>query len=863
MHYLGLAANFGQGVIAWNQIYLFVSVAAGVGLVALALRLGMESPNPISHFAAVGFLTTAVLVLHFTGLAALKVSSDSAMLVNGVVADRNQLALAIASGTLGLLVLGLASAAGEERRFEQASREVERLNMIVDAMVEGVAVCEGEMIRDVNRSLAALHGERSALIGASLRTLLPSWSVENVPSGGIGFEAAIRASSGEQIPVEVIAKSIQYAQGTRTFVSFRDLRAHRELHRLVSVEEMSVQIAATTSDAIVCCDGSGRITFWNKAAEILFGYSREEALSHPVYAIVQEDFNGVLERGFATVTDDGAPRAPQELVARRRDGRTFPVELTISVWNEGNDVTASVIIRDITVRKRAEEELRAQREALIEAKARAEMAAKAKSEFLANMSHELRTPLNGMLGHAELLLDDASLTQMQRRSAERIQVAGTALLTVVNDVLDFSRIEAGRIALETHSFSLRRLVEDAVAIVRGLAEKKGLEIAVDLPEDLPPASLGDEDRLRQILLNLLNNSVKFTATGSLRAAIDARPAGAGRHIVRLSVTDTGIGIPADRWDTLFERFSQVDGSIRREFGGAGLGLAISKRLAELMGGSIGFESEVGCGSTFWIEVMLAEAEEMDESAPAIAQRGGGNPKARILLVEDNEINQEIARAVLEKGGHSVRIATDGAAAVTFVQQEPFDLVLMDVQMPVMDGMTATRTIRALPHPLCRIPIIAMTANVLPQQVRAFREAGMDDHIGKPFKRPELLGTIDQWMAKRAGADAADLSRADGQVLLELRSAVGAESVARLLDMFRIQLESAVDEDLLRDDVEALARAAHALVSVSGMLGFVELSDRCRKLEEACHTGDDWHARLAEARAACRTTLSVVAMLRAA
>jgi PAS domain S-box-containing protein len=867
MHYLGLAANFGQGVVAWNQLYLLVSIAAGVSLVALALRLGMESPNPASHFAAVGFLTTAVLILHFTGLAAFKVPSDAPLLVSGGATERSQLALAIASGTLGLLILGLASAAGEERRFEQASREIERLKTIVDAMVEGIAVCEGEVIRDVNCSLGALHGDHARLIGAPLRMLLPGWTTGDVLPTGDSRETVLRTARGEDIPVEVVTKSIRYAQGTRTFVSLRDLRAHRELRRLASVEEMSVQIAATTSDAIVCCDGFGRITFWNKAAETLFGYSREEALGHPVYALVQEDLDGALERGIDAASIGDAPRRPvppQELVARHRDGRTFPVELTISVWNDGDDITASVIIRDISVRRQAEEQIQAQTEALIDAKARAEAAARAKSEFLANMSHELRTPLNGMLGHAELLLDDASLTPDQRRSAERIQTAGTALLTVVDDVLDFSRIEAGRIALEMHSFSPRRVAEDAVAIIRGLAENKGLQVALDLPRDLPSALLGDENRLRQILLNLLNNGVKFTAVGEVRVTVVARPAAeAGRYILRFSVVDTGIGISADHGNTLFERFSQVDGSIRREFGGAGLGLAISKRLAELMGGVIGFESEVGRGSTFWIEVVLAKAEETDADLLTIDWKEERSTGCRVLLVEDNEINREIACAVLEKAGHAVSVAQDGAAAVALVQQETFDLVLMDIQMPVMDGVSATRTIRALPYPRCSIPIVAMTANVLPQQVQAFREAGMDAHIGKPFNRRELLAMIEQWTALQTTAHADSSFLVDEQVLVELRRAVGAESVACLLEMFRNQLESAMDEDLLKDDVEELARAAHALVSVSGMLGFGELSRRCRKLEETCQAREDWRACLAETRAACRTTLAAVATFRAA
>jgi CheY-like chemotaxis protein len=281
-----------------------------------------------------------------------------------------------------------------------------------------------------------------------------------------------------------------------------------------------------------------------------------------------------------------------------------------------------------------------------------------------------------------------------------------------------------------------------------MADRKRLALRIDIDDGLPARLVGDQDRLRQVLLNLLNNAVKFTPAGAVSVRVELL-ADSGRDCrLRFSVKDTGIGIAADKQGRLFERFSQLDGSIRREFGGTGLGLAISKRLVDLMGGEIGVHSAEGRGATFWFTVSLPI--EAQESRAEQSQREEPRPDrmARILVVEDNEINQEIARAVLQAAGHEVDLAADGAEAVMAVQAKRYDLVLMDIQMPVMDGITATQRIRSLRHPAKDLPIVAMTANVLPQQVVQYRAAGMDDHVGKPFKRDDLFSAIERWSRGR-------------------------------------------------------------------------------------------------------------------
>jgi signal transduction histidine kinase/ActR/RegA family two-component response regulator len=392
---------------------------------------------------------------------------------------------------------------------------------------------------------------------------------------------------------------------------------------------------------------------------------------------------------------------------------------------------------------RALQVLQGQQGELAKAKDKAVAAAEAQAQFLANMSHEVRTPLNGVLGYTDLLLDNGTLGPELRRDVERIQTAGSALLTVVNDILDFSEIEAGEIELHPQPFSPVTLVDNAVSIIKSLASKRDLVMQSFVDERLPEQVLGDQDRLRQVLLNILNNAVKFTLKGSISLSVQLLSRDADECEIRFSVQDTGIGILPEKIGELFQRFSQVDSSVRRQFGGTGLGLAISKRLVELMGGAIGVQSAPGQGSTFWfvIKVPIAQTHAGETTArlPHIPKRA-----ARILLADDNEINQDIAKAVLEASGHQVDVVSEGATAVLAVQAKVYDLVLMDVQMPVMDGITATQRIRALDHPARAIPIVAMTANVLPQQVTKFREAGMNDHIGKPFKREELLETIARW-----------------------------------------------------------------------------------------------------------------------
>ena len=458
----------------------------------------------------------------------------------------------------------------------------------------------------------------------------------------------------------------------------------------------------------------------------------------------------------------------------------------------------------------------------------ARAAAKAKADFLATMSHEIRTPLNGVIGFADLLLDDRTLKPDQRRQVNLIQSAGSMLLTVVNDVLDFSRLEADRFELDEAPFALATLLDECVSIIRPMADEKGLLLAMEIDPALADWHLGDADRLRQVVLNLLNNAAKFTHAGRITVAAAFDGGSDQADDIVLTVTDTGIGIPADRIAKLFQPFTQADSGTAKHFGGTGLGLSICRRLVELMGGTIALDSTEGRGSTFTVSLTLPRT-----SAPETARTmaSGNIAPQRILLVEDLPMNREIASAMLARSGHAVQCADSGEKALLLAAAQDFDLVLMDIQMPGMDGVEATRRIRALPGPRGRVPVLAMTANTLPQQIRSYRDAGMDGHVAKPLRQ----ALLDRAIASVAG---------EGSEAAEARETQGPafdpdtfDSIARILPPAKLsghvdRLAALVDEAIDEDDTDALEAAAHKIVSQAGALGLFGLSLAARDVEDA-------------------------------
>ena len=379
------------------------------------------------------------------------------------------------------------------------------------------------------------------------------------------------------------------------------------------------------------------------------------------------------------------------------------------------------------------------------AKVAAEAASAAKSTFLATMSHEIRTPLNSVIGFADLLLR-SPLNEEQRRFVELQRDAGTGLLAVINDILDFSRLEAGKLIIEPADVEFASILQSCAALFRPAAKDKGLVLALDLAPTLPVRGRLDGYRLRQIVTNLLSNAIKFTRAGTVTLQAE----GLSGERLRIEVRDTGIGIPADKQGRLFQQFSQLDGSISREFGGSGLGLAISRRLASLMGGTLGVSSELGLGSVFWLEVPYQPALLPRVQAPPPAE-AEPRVRRRILVAEDVLPNQIMIETMLSKAGQDVTVVENGALALDAARTGDYDLILMDLQMPVMDGIEAARAIRALPGKPGEVPIFALTANVMAEEVAACREAGMQGHLAKPIDYTKLLATIEKVGTVLAGS----------------------------------------------------------------------------------------------------------------
>lgn len=720
-----------------------------------------------------------------------------------------------------------------------------------------------------------------------------------------GFPIVVMTSQGnEQIAVEAMkAGALDYlVKSPEAFAAMprivertlREWRLRRErkeseekILRLTSLLEQTQSIAKVGGYQY---DVKKNVAYWTDEVHRICGTSPHEynpefnaALSS--YAPEHQPIVGAAVK-HAIESGQGFDLDVEMLT---REGRRIWVRNTCkAVVEHGVTVKLVGALQDISERKRFEADLMETNRQLELATARAndmtaqaELASAAKSEFLANMSHEIRTPMNGVIGMIGLLLD-TPLTAEQRRFAEIVRSSAESLLAIVNDILDYSKIEAGKFTLDSLGFDLHVLLDEVTGMLAPRTEQKRLALSCKVSPDVPWLLQGDPGRLRQVLLNLAGNAVKFTSEGEVALRVSLEQEAAQEVVLRFSVRDTGIGIPADKLNLLFQKFTQVDASTTRRYGGTGLGLAISKQLAELMGGAIGVQSEPGCGSEFWftarldkqlpealsrrrssgnysaVRAQLADNHRAGHDLPPATLRGSpSRAEIRVLVVEDNLTNQQVALGIIRKLGFLADVAENGKKALEALKQVRYDLVLMDVQMPVMDGLEATRLARANGIMNRDVPIIAMTAHALQRDQQECLAAGMDDYISKPVTPAGLSNLVRKWIERpqSAGKICPALSYSDGQPAAVQNPASDAPIFAEASLLERLmgdrnlgqtvalgflqdipqQLE-ALSGYLRADDAKGAERQVHTIKGAAAAVGARALERLAARLELAGKLG---------------------------
>ncbi len=965
MHFIGMLAFSLPCGVSYNPPETILSMIPGILASGVALHIISDRREPTFGRLLIGavLMGGGIGAMHYTGMAAMEPQAllryDPVLVVVSIV-------VAVA---LSFVALGI--------RFRlRAGHGTGVVATAIAAPVMGCAVAGMHYTAMQASVFYPLADAQLSLMSMSPGLLAGLITVFTVLIMGTVLVAAF---AGRQVE---LARELA-AEVARREVLETDAENGRA--RLQAIFDAAV-------DAIVTVDEGGRILQWSKGAERILGYSADEAVGEDFSMLMPPRRRRRRQRylQFALASQHrGMTGSGRETVAQRKDGSEFPVELSISRVRAGSEFLLTGILRDITERKRVEQDL-------IQARVQAEAANRAKSQFLATMSHEMRTPLNGVLGTTNLLAA-TRLTARQTRLVQNLERSGQALLGVISDILDLSKIEAGRFELAANDFEPRELVAEVTDLFAERCAAKGLEFVYFVAETVPGRLRGDAARLRQILINLVGNAMKFTEQGEIYLELEASEIGPDEATLTCSVRDTGIGIPRDQQERIFSSFHQVDASTTRSRGGSGLGLAIVKELVSLMGGQVGVESEPGIGSRFWFTVRLGRAEEagaaerngrrmerrlrvlivdgnpvsaritatycmgwdidtavratvaegraawreaiacaqpfdvaiidvkglgaeavelaqamradrhhrrtetvlmigldspIDESTLAgigayavltkparpsllfdclasiasgakgegvasfYLRRNGAEPSvrfaARILVAEDNPVNQDVATGILEAMGCGVVTAPNGRAAVERCAAERFDLILMDCEMPIMDGFDAARAIRAAETAADapRTPIVALTAHALAEIRDRCLAAGMDDFLVKPFDRTQMADMLGRWLIPRqagpapaaapepAAAAAAEAPEAalDMAAIGRIRSIAGADG-ASLLSRVVGQFEATAPPLLAtmraksRDgDAEAVWRAAHSLKSSAGAIGAREVSRQCAQIE---------------------------------
>ncbi len=587
-------------------------------------------------------------------------------------------------------------------------------------------------------------------------------------------------------------------------------------------------------DAIILADAEGTVIDFSPAAESIFGYTRNRALGSSMAELIippnlrdahHAGMKRFLKTGEKKIIDAGRV----EVTAMRSNGASFPVELSIGMTMEPEGPIFIAYVRDISQRKRDQEELMSARD-------EAMAADKAKSQFLAMMSHEMRTPLNGVLATLDLLQSSA-LDGRQEDYVRTAIASGEILQQHLDDVLDITSIEAGAMEFRYNYFSLNDLLEEVRSLNEHRAAEQNDEIVLDIGDGLSNI-YSDRHRLRQILLNLVGNAVKFTQGGTITVAVRSIPSTYHNRIVELKVSDTGIGINPEDIERIFDEFVTLDSSYRRKTQGYGLGLAICQRISEGLGGHIGIESKPGAGSTFTVTIPITTTTQMDAESDAEAAENKDVETLKVLLVEDNETNRFVAVELLQAEGCDVDVAVNGIEGVEKSENGDFDLILMDISMPLMDGIEATRIIRNGGGKSASTPIIGLTAHALPHELESLTQAGMQDCLIKPLRKRNLQKMLRSFRESRESEASSDVSRTtviDRSVLDELAELLPAEKLKQRINDFMSELSES--EKALQAHFEAghwpeLAALAHRCAGSAATFGAVELASAMRGVQTA-------------------------------
>ncbi|KCZ92649.1 ATP-binding protein [Hyphomonas johnsonii] len=633
------------------------------------------------------------------------------------------------------------------------------------------------------------------------------------------FEATlIRRSDGQRRRVRSIAKCQVNRSGSveSIFGVFKDITQEHELYAALAAKEEQYRLLAEHSTDIVLKFGlDGIINYASPSASVIA--SPEESIGkRTVDFVIPEDRDYAIAITQDLFTDKEFDHSVQrEFRVRLADGSIVWLEGKPQIISDadGNAVEVVSTYRDVSERHEREK-------ALAEARLEAELATVARTEFLSNMSHEIRTPLNGVLGFTDILKTTA-LTDDQLTYVQRISSAGRTLLEIVNDILDFSKIDAGHMDVEKRPYDLRAVIDDVVSLIAAARPNPNVKISCQVSPDVAAAVVGDETRVRQILTNIVGNAAKFTEAGHVRLDVRVRD---GR--LCMIVADTGPGIPADKIAHIFTGFSQADSTITRRFGGSGLGLSISRSLALLMDGDLEIVSEEGEGTNAIVTLpYIPDRRTGRAETPDMVEDRRAPTAARVMVVDDVEMNRALIEVGLRNAGHEVTSFSSAPEAIlSLLEGTLYDIILMDVQMPEMDGLTATRRIREMLGPASRLPIVALTANVLASQAEECIAAGMDAHFAKPINMVGLNGLIDRLLRKKGTEDAERAAAADAQI--EALKEDCRRDILNLPGQLGALLRISAPEERAR----AVAALAHSVAGTSGSLGFKDVSDAAFRLE---------------------------------